>query len=106
MNMIDRKRPAPPRPSARKANPVNAVYEDRAKELLRRAIAEQGLTIEELTDRLAHIGVEMSRGGVANKISRGGFSAAFLLQCFDALGFELQTVPKSGMQKLASRARP
>jgi len=44
-----------------------------------------GVTVEQLTARLALIGVDMSSGGVANKISRGGFSSAFLLQCMDAL---------------------
>jgi len=96
MNIIDRKRPAPPLPSARKASPVNTEYEDRAKELLRQAIAGQGITLEELTARLGRIGVEMSRGGVANKISRGGFSAAFLLQCMDALGLKLTSAKLNG----------
>ena len=93
MNMIDRKRPAPPKPSARKASPVNSEYEDRAKELLRQAVTTHGLTLEELTARLARIGVEMSRGGVANKISRGGFSAAFLLQCMEAMSLRLEATP-------------
>lgn len=48
------------------------------------------MTVGELTARLAAIGVEMSKGGAANKISRGGFSAAFLMQCMDALNMELK----------------
>ena len=83
-------RPKPPRPVVRKASPVNADFEDRAKDLLRDAIAAKGVTLDQLTERLAEIGVEMSSGGVANKISRGGFSSAFLLQCMEALGFELK----------------
>lgn len=86
MNTMDRPiRPAPPKPTARKASPINSQFEDRAKELLRAAIASRGVTVEQLTERLAAIGVEMSKGGVANKISRGGFSSAFLLQCLDAM---------------------
>lgn len=91
MNVMDRPaRPVPPKPVARKASPVNSEFEDRAKRLLRSAIDARGVTVEELTSRLAAIGVELSRGGVANKISRGGFSAAFLMQCMDALGMELK----------------
>lgn len=95
MNVMDRSiRPAPPKPVARKASPVNAEFEERAKRVLRSAIEAKGVTVEELTTRLASIGVEMSKGGVANKISRGGFSASFLIQCIDALEMELVARPK------------
>lgn len=90
MNVMNR--PAPPKPTARKDNPVNAQFEDRAKDLVREAMKMQGVTVDQLTERLALIGVEMSSGGVANKISRGGFSSAFLLQCMAAL--EVELVPK------------
>ena len=56
---------------------------------------QQGVTIEQLTERLAEIGVEMSAGGVANKISRGGFSAAFLFQCLRALDLDVKPEQKS-----------
>jgi hypothetical protein len=92
MNVIGKvERRAPPKPTARKDNPVNAEFEDRAKEFLRDAMRRQGVSIEQLTERLVVIGVEMSKGGVANKISRGGFSAAFLFQCIEALGLEVTT---------------
>lgn len=90
MNMMDKPiRPAPPMPTPRKDDPINAVFEERAKRLLREAMDVKGLTVAELADRLKDIGVTMSAGGVANKISRGGFSAAFLLQCLVALGLEI-----------------
>lgn len=95
MNAMDRPiRPAPPKPVARKASPVNSDFEDRAKRLLRSAIDAKGVTVEELTSRLAAIGVDMSKGGVANKISRGGFSAAFFLECVEALGLEIRVDQK------------
>lgn len=83
--MLDHDKPAPPRPTKRKANPVNVEYEDRAKAAIREAMRTKGVTINELTERLQAIGVELAPGAVANKISRGGFSAAFYLQCMDAL---------------------
>jgi hypothetical protein len=87
MNMIDKThRPAPPTPTARKDDPINVDFEDRAKRLLREAMDAKGLTVAELTERLKGIGVTMSTGGVANKISRGGFSAAFFLMCLDVIG--------------------
>ncbi|MDD9739768.1 DUF6471 domain-containing protein [Marinovum sp. SP66] len=95
MNVIDETtRPAPPTPTARKGNPLNAEFEEKAKRFLRDAMAQKGVTYDQLTERLASIGVDMSKGGVANKISRGGFSAAFLLQCIKALDLEIEPVEK------------
>lgn len=91
MNTIDRaQRPAPPKPVARKASAVNAEYEDKARELVREAMRSKGVTVDQLTARLSVIGVDMSSGGVANKISRGGFSSAFLLQCLAAMDLEIK----------------
>ena len=87
MNMMDKPiRPAPPIPTARKDMPINVDFEERAKRLLREAMDAQGVTVAELTERLKGIGVAMSKGGVANKISRGGFSAAFFLMCMEVIG--------------------
>ena len=95
MNVMDRtKRPKPPKPTERKRSPVNAKFEADAQKLVRDAIKDQGVTIEQLTERLDAIGVHMSAGGVANKISRGGFSSAFLLQCLEALGLEVRATKK------------
>ncbi|MEM6941948.1 MAG: DUF6471 domain-containing protein [Pseudomonadota bacterium] len=91
MNVIDKaQRPAPPKPVARKASPVNIEYEDKAREIVREAMRSKGVTVDQLTARLSAIGVEMSSGGVANKISRGGFSSAFLLQCLAAMELEIK----------------
>jgi hypothetical protein len=40
------------------------------------------------------MGVEISAGGLANKISRGGFGGAFLLQCMEALDINLVALPR------------
>ncbi|WP_299688511.1 DUF6471 domain-containing protein [uncultured Tateyamaria sp.] len=91
MNTIDKvQRPAPPKPVARKASPVNVEYEDKAREMVREAMRFKGVTVDQLTVRLSAIGVDMSSGGVANKISRGGFSSAFLLQCLAAMDLEIK----------------
>lgn len=91
MNATEKvQRPAPPKPVARKASPVNVEYEDRAREMVRDAMRSRGVTVDQLTARLSAIGVDMSSGGVANKISRGGFSSAFLLQCMEALDVDLE----------------
>jgi hypothetical protein len=87
-------RKKPPKPEARKAVPINAEYEEKAKALLRYAMAQKGVSVEGLADRLNAMGVEISAGGLANKISRGGFGGAFLLQCMEALEINLVALPR------------
>jgi hypothetical protein len=87
-------RSLPPKPEARKDNPINVEFEDRAKALLRYAMTQRGVSVEELAERLEKMGVQISAGGLANKISRGGFSSAFLLQCMDAMNINLATLPR------------
>lgn len=78
----------------RKTIPINAEYEDKAKALLKYAMAQKSVSIEELARRLNGMGVEISAGGLANKISRGGFPSGFLLQCMEALEVNLVALPR------------
>jgi hypothetical protein len=84
----------PPMPEARKELPINAEYEEKAKALLRFAMSQRGVAPDEMANRLNKLGVEISAGGLANKISRGGFSAMFMLQCMEALEINLATLPR------------
>ncbi len=82
------KRPLPPMPEARKALPINSEYEEKAKTFLRSMLTDSGNDYEALAQKLNAMGIEISARGLENKISRGGFSAAFLLQCAEALKYE------------------
>ena len=84
-----RKSPPPPKQEAWKSNPVNAEYDDKAIALLRYTMKIKGFSVDDLTAALNGMGVEISAGGLANKISRGGFNAAFLLQCMAAMDVNL-----------------
>jgi Domain of unknown function (DUF6471) len=64
----------------------DAKWQDRARRLLKAEIARKGVTHKELVEMLVKIGVNEKPQNFANKLSRGGFSAAFLLQCLDVLG--------------------
>ncbi|MGO8954133.1 MAG: DUF6471 domain-containing protein [Rhodomicrobium sp.] len=88
------KRSLPPIPEPRKDNPINTAYEEKAKALLRYAMSQKGIGIEDLAARLEKMGVQISAGALANKISRGGFSSAFLLQCMEAMNINLATLPR------------
>lgn len=70
----------------RKTNPVNVEYETKAKNLLKAELRRRGITYAQLVERLSEIGVSETERNLNNKISRGGFTAAFLLQCFDVIG--------------------
>lgn len=69
-----------------KDNPVTVEYETKAKNLLKGELKRRGMTYAQLAEKLAEIGVKESERNLNNKISRGGFSAAFLLQCLEATG--------------------
>ena len=45
----------------------------------------KGMAYRDLAQALTEMGTEISEQGLNNKISRGGFSAAFYLQCLDAI---------------------
>ena len=71
---------------SRKLNPINVAYEDRAKNLLKGELRRNGVTYAQLAEKLAAIGVHETERNLNNKVSRGGFSAAFLMQCLDVIG--------------------
>lgn len=73
-------------PNAGKTNPVNVEFETKAKNLLKAELKRKGVTYAQLAAKLAEIGVHETERNLNNKISRGGFSAAFLLQCLEAIG--------------------
>ncbi len=75
----------PPLPTARK-NAKDAQAEERAKAALRKVMADQGVTYDDLAAKLRKRGVDISDGGLQNKIARGTFTAGFMIQCMDALG--------------------
>ena len=72
--------------ATRKDDPTNQEYETLAKNLLKGELKRRGVTYAQLAEKLAEIGVQENERNLNNKISRGGFSAAFFLQCLTAIG--------------------
>lgn len=70
----------------RKTDPVSLEYEAKAKNLLKGELKRKGMTYAQLAEKLAEIGVQENERNLNNKISRGGFSAAFLIQCLEVIG--------------------
>jgi hypothetical protein len=61
-------------------------WEDQAKGLLKSELKRRNVSYAQLVDKLADIGVLDSEPNVRNKLSRGKFTAVFLLQCLEATG--------------------
>ena len=57
----------------------------KAKNILKAELKRKGITYGQLAERLRAMGTEMGEQSLNNKISRGGFSAAFFLECLDAI---------------------
>lgn len=68
-----------------KDSPVTIEYETRAKNLLKAELKRRGVTYAQLAEKLTAMGISETERNLNNKISRGGFTAAFLLQCLDAI---------------------
>ncbi len=67
------------------------MYEDRdwvahTKGLLRGEMVKRHISYAGLVERLAAIGVRDTEANLRNKISRGGFTGAFLIQCLTVMG--------------------
>lgn len=61
-------------------------WADDVKRLLRAEMTRRGVTYDQLSEKLAAIGIEDSSVNLRNKLARGRFSAVFLVQCLAALG--------------------
>ena len=65
--------------------PERTSGEDRARGILRAAMARQNVTYAQLVEKLAALGIDENERNLRNKISRGKFTAAFLIDCLQAL---------------------
>jgi hypothetical protein len=58
----------------------------KARRLLKAELKRREISYPQLAERLAAMGVQETKASITNKISRGAFTAAFLLQCMEAIG--------------------
>jgi 3-mercaptopyruvate sulfurtransferase SseA len=58
----------------------------KAANLLKSELKRHGVTYAQLVEKLAEIGVSEKEVNVRNKLSRGTFTAAYLIQCMEAIG--------------------
>ena len=56
------------------------------KRLLRGEMVKRGVSYAGLVEKLGALGIKETEANLRNKISRGGFTGAFLVQCLTAMG--------------------
>ena len=61
-------------------------WQGQVKGMLKAEIKRRNLTYEQVSARLAEMGVQETPTNLRTKISRGGFSAVFFVQCLRAIG--------------------
>jgi hypothetical protein len=61
-------------------------WNEHAKRLLKAELIKRGISHEELAIRLQRIGLNETKSSIDSKISRGTFSASFLMQCLHVIG--------------------
>jgi Domain of unknown function (DUF6471) len=61
-------------------------WERKVQTMLKVELTKRNLTYKQLSDKLAELGVIESEPNIRNKLSRGTFSAVFLVQCLVAIG--------------------
>lgn len=67
-------------------NRIMSNWDDKAKRLLKSELVKRGVSNTDLVMLLNEIGIEETKAGIDSKISRGSFSATFLLQCLTVIG--------------------
>lgn len=65
--------------------PERNEWEEEAANLLKDEIKLRGLTYAQVVEKLAEIGVSEDERNLGNKLSKGRFAAAFMLQCLAAM---------------------
>lgn len=61
-------------------------WDAKTANLLKAELKRKGVTYAQLVERLAAMGITEKEVNIANKLSRGKFSATFMLQCLTAIG--------------------
>ncbi len=65
---------------------TDAGWQAEVKGLLKAEMKRRNLSYEGLAERLTTLGIRTTAPILRTKVSRGGFSAVFLVQCLKAMG--------------------
>ncbi len=62
------------------------IWAAKVKGILKAELKRRNVSYRELAERLSAMGMHETEANIANKISRGGFTAVFFVQCLLAVG--------------------
>ena len=65
---------------------TDAKWQDRVKGLLKAELKRRNVGYRELAEKLTAMGIPETERNLANKISRGSYTAVFFIQCLVAIG--------------------
>jgi hypothetical protein len=66
--------------------PEKTDWEAKVQGLLKAELKKRGVTYAQLVEKLGELGVHETEPNIRNKLARGKFTAAFMVQCLDAIG--------------------
>ncbi len=66
--------------------PTEDEWAQKAQRLLKAELKRRDVSYQQLSEKLAAMGATETPAAIANKISRGKFTAAFLLMALNAIG--------------------
>lgn len=64
---------------------TDAEWQDRTKNLLKAELKRKGVSYKDLAEKLTALGFPDSERNISNKLSRGSFTAVFMLQVLEAI---------------------
>jgi hypothetical protein len=64
-------------------------WQTHVKGLLKAELKRKDISYMELAEKLQAVGVKENEANIRTKISRGGFSAVFFVQCLEAIGCQV-----------------
>jgi hypothetical protein len=65
---------------------IDKEWQARVKGMLKAELKRRNVTYKDLAERLEAMGIHESERNINNKVSRGGFTAVFFVQCLVAIG--------------------
>lgn len=63
--------------------------QEKAKQFLKSELTKRGITYSKLSEMMNERGYETNENSIRTKLSRGTFSASFLMEVADTLGAEI-----------------
>ncbi len=64
-------------------------WQAHVKGILKSEIKRKHLSYKDLAEKLSAMGISENESNIRTKISRGGFTAVFFVQCLEAIGCQV-----------------